>query len=102
MRKKIVMVSFALVAVMAFTGLAFGQMGQQAPNDDMIKAQISKAIQANPGLSIGNVMVDSKDGNVTLSGKVANRNAEKQIVNIAAGTPGVKSVKSNLEVYQQK
>ncbi len=101
MRKNLVMVSFALIVLMAFTGMAMGQMGQ-APNDQMIKSQISKAIQANPRLSIGDVFVDSKDGNVTLSGKVANRDAEKQIVDIAKKTPGVKSVNSKLEVYQQR
>lgn len=98
MRKNLVMVFFVVVAFMAFTGLAMGQ----AASDDAIKAQISKAIQAQPGLSIGNIMVDSKDGNVTLSGKVANKPAEKQIVEIAKSTPGVKSVKSNLQVYQQR
>lgn len=101
MRRNIVLVFFAVIALMAFTGAAMGQMGQ-APNDDMIKAQIGKAIQANPGLSIGDVFVDSKNGDVTLSGKVANKDAERQIVDIAKKTPGVKSVKSNLQVYQQK
>jgi osmotically-inducible protein OsmY len=96
MRKSIVV--FAVIALLAFTGIAMGQ----AVSDDMIKSQINKSIQASPGLSIGNVMVDSKDGNVTLSGKVANKEAEKQIVDMANKTPGVKSVKSNLQVYQQR
>ncbi len=98
MRKKLVVVLFAIFAITAFTGISFGQ----AVSDDMIKSQINKSIQANPGLSIGNVMVDSKDGNVTLSGKVANKEAERQIVDMAKKTPGVKSVNSKLQVYQQR
>lgn len=98
MRKNLVLVIFAIFALMAFTGVAMGQ----AVSDDMIKSQINKSIQANPGLSIGNVMVESKDGNVTLSGKVASKEAERQIVDMANKTPGVKSVKSNLQVYQQR
>jgi len=98
MRKKLVVVLIAIFAITAFTGISFGQ----AVSDDMIKSQINKSIQANPRLSIGNVVVDSKDGNVTLSGKVASRMDEKQIVDIAKSTPGVKNVKSNLEVYQQR
>ncbi|MEN6463854.1 MAG: BON domain-containing protein [Syntrophaceae bacterium] len=89
---------FAVVALMVYTGVAMGQ----AASDDAIKAQINKGIQANPALSIGNVNVDVKNGDVTLSGKVANKQSERQIVDIAQKTPGVKSVKSNLEVYQQR
>lgn len=96
--RKIAIVICSIFALMAFTATAMGQ----AVSDDMIKSQINKSIQANPRLSIGNVMVDSKDGNVTLSGKVASRMDEKQIVDIAKSTPGVKNVKSNLEVYQQR
>lgn len=96
--RKIAMVICSIFALMAFTATAMGQ----AVSDDMIKSQINKSIQANPRLSIGNVVVDSKDGNVTLSGKVASRMDEKQIVDIAKSTPGVKNVKSNLEVYQQR
>jgi len=98
MRKNIVLVLFAVVALMVYTGVAMGQ----AASDDAIKAQINKGIQANPALSIGNVNVDVKNGDVTLSGKVANKQSERQIVDIAQKTPGVKSVKSNLEVYQQR
>lgn len=96
--RKIAIVICSIFALMAFTATAMGQ----AVSDDMIKSQINKSIQANPGLSIGNVMVDSKDGNVTLSGKVANKEAERQIVDMAKKTPGVKSVNSKLQVYQQR
>ena len=103
MRQNIFMMLVVFVALTAFTGLAFGQMGQQAaPNDNMIKAQISKAIQANPKLSIGNINVDSKNGNVTLSGKVISKVHEQQIIDIAKSTPGVKSVNSKIVVYQQE
>lgn len=96
--RKIAIVICSIFALMAFTATAMGQ----DVSDDMIKSQINKSIQANPGLSIGNVMVDSKDGNVTLSGKVANKEAERQIVDMAKKTPGVKSVNSKLQVYQQR
>ncbi len=98
MRKNLVLALFVISTLMVFTGMAIGQ----AASDSAMKAQIEKGIQANPALSIGNVNVDVKNGDVTLSGKVANKAAEKQIVDIAQKTPGVKSVKSNLQVYQQK
>lgn len=98
--KKIMTLFVVLVALAAFSGIAAGQ--GQAVDDKAIEAQINKQIQSNPALSIGNVNVQSKNGNVTLSGKVANKVSEQQIVDMVKKTPGVKSVKSNLQVYQQR
>jgi osmotically-inducible protein OsmY len=98
MRRNIILTLFVLVALMVFTGIAAGQ----AADDNAIQSEIANKIQANPALSIGNVYVESKNGHVTLSGEAANEMTMKQIIAIAKSTPGVKSVKSNLKIYQQK
>lgn len=96
MRKTILPVLVLFVALMAFSGIAVGQT-----LDTMIKSQIESQLHANPMLSKAPIGVESKNGNVTLSGKVANADVAKQIVGIAKSTPGVKSVKQNLEIQQR-
>lgn len=102
MRKKIILSLFALIVLMSFSGIVEGQ----ATDDKAIVSEISSRIQAmsvdpsNPALYVNNVTVKSHDGDVILSGYVANGAAKKQIIDIAKSTPGVKSVKSNLKIYR--
>ena len=75
-----------------------------SPNDDRIRRDVYRAIYSQPGLdlyslrAVPTIHIIVKNGNVTLTGAVANQ-ADKDRANLAAnGVPGVFSVKNALAV----
>jgi hyperosmotically inducible protein len=75
-----------------------------SPNDDQIRRAVYRAIYAQPGLdmyslrAVPTIHIIVKNGNVTLTGAVANE-GDKDRANIAAkGVPGVFSVKNDIQV----
>jgi len=75
-----------------------------SPNDDQIRRAVYRAIYSQPGLdmyslrAVPSIHIIVKNGNVTLTGAVANQ-GDKDRANIAAnGVPGVFSVKNDIQV----
>jgi hyperosmotically inducible protein len=75
-----------------------------SPNDDQIRRAVYRAIYSQPGLdmyslrAVPTIHIIVKNGNVTLTGAVANE-GDKDRANIAAnGVPGVFSVKNDIQV----
>src|SRR5260370_3369471 len=75
-----------------------------SPNDDSIRRAVYRAIYSQPGLdtyslrAVPTIHIIVKNGNVTLTGAVANQ-GDKDLAGIAAnGVPGAFSVTNNLQV----
>ena len=75
-----------------------------SPNDDQIRRAVYRAIYSQPGLdlyslrAVPTIHIIVKNGNVTLTGAVANQ-ADKDRAGIAAnGVSGVFSVKNDIQV----
>jgi len=75
-----------------------------SPNDDTIRRAVYRAIYSQPGLdtyslrAVPTIHIIVKNGNVTLTGAVANQ-GDKDRAGIAAnGVPGAFSVTNNLQV----
>ena len=75
-----------------------------SPNDDRIRRAVYRAIYSQPGLdmyslrAVPTIHIIVKNGNVTLTGAVANE-GDKDRANIAAnGVPGVFAVKNEIQV----
>jgi len=68
--------------------------------DRTITAEIRKQVVGHDGLSTNaqNVKIITRDGVVTLRGPVKSPEEKTTIANVAAKTPGVKSVDNQLEV----
>jgi hyperosmotically inducible protein len=90
--------AFSLLAgCQHFTGKTAGQ----TIDDAAITADIKGKILKTPGLKTMAIDVDTFQGNVTLSGAVAGKEAEQEAIRLARTTNGVKSVKNNLHVQPQ-
>ncbi len=98
-----------LVLVTAFAILAVGLAGcshftgktaGQSLDDKVITTDIKAKILRDPELKTFAVDVDTYKGDVTLSGQVPNRAAERRLVQMAENTKGVKSVRTNLQVAE--
>lgn len=74
---------------------------QQVP-DEVITTRIFQNIRSTPYLSplVRNIQVETKEGKVTLKGKVANDNEGYQIEYMAKNVEGVKSVSNKLEAQK--
>lgn len=68
-------------------------------NDLLLVIQTRNALRAEKQL-LDTVVVDSKDGNVVLTGKVANAADKAKAAQLAQGVKGAKSVKNNITVSQ--
>lgn len=80
-----------------FTGKTAGQ----TVDDTAISADIKGKILKTPGLKTMAIDVDTFQGNVTLSGAVASKEAEQEAIRLAQTTNGVKSVRNNLHIEPQ-
>ncbi len=87
------------------TGTAVGegtkeaaQQVGQAATDASITAAVKMKMADDPLVGAFDIDVDTKDGNVTLNGKVKSKAEADKAVSIARSIDGVKSVKSNLIV----
>jgi hyperosmotically inducible periplasmic protein len=73
------------------------QVGQVA-TDASITAAVKMKMADDPLVGAFNIDVDTKDGKVTLNGKVKSKAEADKAVQIARSVDGVKSVSSNLVV----
>lgn len=80
--------ALVLVAGLTFTGCK--------PKDADIKADIEKKLKDNPAAA--NVMVMVNEGVATLSGEVADPDAQAAVAKTTEGVKGVKSVTNNTTV----
>jgi hyperosmotically inducible protein len=75
-----------------------------SPNDDQIRRAVYRAIYSQPGLdmyslrAVPTIHILVKNGNVTLTGAVANEGDKDRAKIAANGVPGVFSVKNDIQV----
>jgi hyperosmotically inducible protein len=69
-----------------------------AADDTATTTKVKTALLAEPGLKSLEISVDTKDGTVTLSGKVDSPDQRERAKQIAQSTSGVKGVIDNLTV----
>ncbi len=86
-----------LLTALALAGLLIS-CGPKGPSDQALTTDIQGKLYANDATRAANVKVAVSNGVVTLSGPVPSSDLALQAVNIANGTPGVKSVNNQLTV----
>lgn len=69
-------------------------------SDSAITAKVKAKITADPELNPFNIDVDTRDGRVTLTGRVRSAAARAEAEKLARNTQGVKSVANELEVVE--
>jgi hyperosmotically inducible protein len=67
-----------------------------AMGDAAITAKVKSALMADPDVKALQIDVDTKDGVVTLNGRVDQRTNVNKAVHIAQGVDGVRSVENHL------
>lgn len=75
-----------------------GGEDQHPVSDAWITTKIKTKLAADPQLNPFNIDVDTENGIVTLSGRVANPAARDEVERLARGTQGVKGVRNELQV----
>jgi hyperosmotically inducible protein len=70
----------------------------QAVDDTAITAAVKAGIQAEPGLKVLKIDVDTKDGRVTLTGSADSAESAKKAEQVASNVNGVKGVENRLSV----
>jgi len=70
-------------------------------DDGVLTTKVAAKIAADTDLNSFNIDVDSNEGVVTLSGRVATQAAKDEAGQIARNTEGVVSVENRLEVGQE-
>ena len=92
MRSRI-MVRLSLILLIAFS------VGcSKKPNDAQITNDIQQKIAADPDTKDSNITVDSKDGKVTIQGKVPTDVARTKVEQIAKAEPGVSDLDNETSV----
>ena len=80
---------------------AVGQAANQIAaktNDAAITTQVNTELARDPGLSALRIDVDTRDGQVTLSGTAPDAAAKERATRLATGVKGVTRVENRLEV----
>jgi hypothetical protein len=90
--------SFYLSLVMLLSFMAATVACSKAPNDNQIATDVQNKINGDSGLSGKQLVVQSSEGSVTLSGAVDNDTQRDAAAKYAASVPGVKQVINNLQV----
>jgi hyperosmotically inducible protein len=67
-------------------------------NDSAITTKVKNALREDPDVSALKVDVDVLEGVVILTGVIENQNAARRAVEVAREVPGVREVKSNLQI----
>jgi osmotically-inducible protein OsmY len=78
------------------------QNQNQSVPDNVISSRIMQNLRSTPYLSDGaqNIQVQTKDGTVTLKGKVSNSNEKNLVEYMVKNVAGVKSVSNDLDTAQ--
>lgn len=94
MKQKIsrLLLLFATVALISSTSPGC----KSKPKDADVKSSVETALRANP--ETNGLMVDVKDGVVTLSGETQKEEAKTKASELATAVKGVKSVQNNVSV----
>ena len=71
------------------------------PNDEQIQKDIQTKVAADPDTRDAAITVESKDGKVTLTGKVASPAAQQKLEQIAKDEPGATGVDDQTAVDPQ-
>jgi hyperosmotically inducible protein len=82
----------------ASTQPAGAEPGAPAPNDTAITQAVKEKLLLQPETSAEKIVVDTREGVVTLSGKVKTPEEKEQVIQIARATEGVQKVEDRLEV----
>ena len=90
--------SFYLSLVMLLSLMAATVACNKAPNDNQIASDVQSKINGDSGLSGKQLVVQSSQGAVTLSGFVDNDTQRDAAAKYAASVPGVKQVINNLQI----
>jgi hyperosmotically inducible protein len=88
----------AIVLVLPLVLSACGKSVGETIDDATITARVKTALLNSPNVSAMKIDVDTTKGVVTMSGVVASKAEEERAVQIARGIPGVRDVKSTLQV----
>jgi hyperosmotically inducible protein len=70
----------------------------RADGDTAITAKVKSALGSDDQLKGVDVSVETKDGNVTLSGKVGDPGQRERVIQIARSVQGVKDVQDSISV----
>src|SRR5271165_2593767 len=87
---------YALAALFAVLVIAVGCA--KTPDDNKIATAIQSSFSSDSGLQGKQLIVQSSNGTVTLSGTVDNEAERDAAARYAAAAPGVKQVVNNLQV----
>jgi hyperosmotically inducible protein len=90
-----------LITVLVLVPLLVSACGKtvgETVDDATITARVKTALINDPQVGGLKIDVDTTLGVVTMSGIVKSRSEEQRAVQIARGTPGVKDVKSTLQL----
>src|SRR5215467_8988705 len=86
------------VALMLLLVLALAACSR-GPSDDSISAAVKSSYFSDPAVKNESIDISVDHGEVTLAGKVSSDAARLQAYKLADGTPGVKKVNDNMEVW---
>jgi osmotically-inducible protein OsmY len=89
-------------ATLALTGCVAAVVDtRHDPKDDRITTAVRSRLAANPELAALNFDVDTFEGAVTISGRVATDEERRAALDVARATEGAKQVVDNLNVDDQ-
>jgi hyperosmotically inducible protein len=74
------------------------ETAMQALDDTAITAKVKSALLADDQVKVANVSVETKDGNVMISGKVPDPAQRERVIQIARSVQGVKEVQDSISV----
>jgi len=76
--------------------------GPAQPNDDQIKSEIERFLTEDSWLDASDIQVSSKNGVVTLVGKVDEWESKRHAEDLALHVMGVNDVKNNLTIHSKE
>ena len=86
------------VCVLPFLGVACGKTIGETIDDAGITARVKTSLLNDPQVGGIRIDVDTTNGVVTMSGLVKSKAEEARAIELARQVPGVKDVKSTLQV----
>ena len=103
MKRAAVLISLAVLAALVMSGCASitGRTAGEIIDDSTIVTEINAKIVGDKELSYLKIDVDSKQGNVVLTGFVPNEKAEARLIELSRQVRGVKAVKSKLKIQKK-